>query len=139
MPSNEDGQLRIMKWISIDTPDTSEVVTASSLRKTFKHKLAALGGWRRKSRKQPDAAERDEAAAEVSAQRKHHVGLLLDAVRKLKEAGLVESTDAASAGGGHKVLSFKKRIWSEILPNERAISLAKKLRVGQDQFPQVAD
>ena len=130
-----------MKWISIDTPDTSEVVTASSLRKTFKHKLAALGGWRRKSRKQPDAAERDEAAAEVSAQRKHHVGLLLDAVRKLKEAGLVEWTDAvaASVGGGHKVLSFKRGIWSDILPNESAISLAKKLRVGQDQFPQVAD
>ena len=118
-PSDEDDQLRIMKWIIIDTPDTSEVVTTSSLRKAFKHKLAALGGWKRKSRKQPDAAERDEAV--------------------LKEAGLVEWTDAASAGGGHKGLSFKTRIWSDILPNESAISLAKKLRVGQDQFPQVAD
>ena len=78
------------------------------------------------------------------AERKRHVGLLLDAVRRLKEVGLVEWADASSgdsarqAGGGHKVLTFKKRLWSDILPNETAISWAKKLKVSQDQFPQVA-
>ena len=146
-PTDQDDELKIMKWVIMDTPDTLDTVSTSTLRKMFKHKLAALGGWKRKSNKreeeQVDAGATADPQAADKAQRKRHVGLLLEAVCKLQAGGLVEWDRASSgdstrvAGGGHKVLAFKKRLWSEILPNEAAISLAKKLRVCQDHFPQV--
>ena len=143
-PSDQDDVLKIMKWVIVDTPDNVNPVTTSILRKMFRHKLAALGGWKRKSKRGAEEAEGADPVAAECAERKRHVGLLLDAVRKLKGVGLVEWADASSgdsarqAGGGHKVLTFKKRLWSDILPNETAISWAKKLKVSQDQFPQVA-
>ena len=144
-PSDQDDELKAMKWIIVDTPDNLEPVATSTLRKTFKNKLAALGGWKRKGKKGAEGGQEVDPVAAECAQRKQHVTLLLGAVRKLKEVGLVDWADAEAGdparqpGGRHRVLVFKKRLWSDILPNETALEWAKKLKVSQDQFPQVAD
>ena len=139
----EDGQeeqeVMLMKWIITATSDTSDTVVTKDLRKILKNKLSRLGGWKRTKKQQGEESRPANPEQDTKTERKHHVQLLLSATKRLKQAGLIQwATDEAQpkAGvGGHEVLTFRKRPWSEIVGNDEATGWVRKLKIGMENFP----
>ena len=126
-----DVEETIMRWVMTDAGDTATVQTSKELRGKLKHKLARISGWKRKDSQKPRAVEEKN-------QRGQPVQMLLTAVNKLQHVKLIEwagRPGADCSGGGHEVLKFKKRSWSEIAQDATACEWVKKLRLGQENFP----
>ena len=128
-----------MKWIITATSDTSDTVVTKDLRKSLKNKLSRLGGWKRTTKQQGEESRPANPEQDTKTERKHPVQLLLSATKRLKQAGLIQwATDEAQpkAGvGGHEVLTFRKRPWSEIVGNDEATGWVRKLKIGMENFP----
>ena len=128
LPNKPDAEETIMRWIMTDAGDNTKIQTSKEMRGKLKHKLARLNGWKRKDSQKPAQEEKNP--------RGQPVHLLLNAINRLQHVQLIDVVGRPAAeSGGHEVLKFQKRKWTEIAQDATACEWIKKLRLGQENFP----